>query len=153
VHIADAPIELQRGVFRCLSIVLHLGFELTDSSPRRCVLRVLSTLMRVVYLSASATGHRDMLHEDDLVDFFAVDPRLDDAEPDVDFFAAGRGRVGDESLDVDFFAAGRGRVGDESLDVDFFAAGRGRLDVVAAGVGFFAELLAVGPDADPRSEL
>jgi hypothetical protein len=91
--------------------------------------------MRVVYFSASATGHHDLLHEDDVVDFLAVVPRLDDAEPDGDFFAAARGRLGDESLDV-----------------DFFAAGRGWLDVVAVGAGFFAGLLAGGPDADRRSE-
>jgi len=81
--------------------------------------------------SASATGHHDLLREDELVDFLAVVPRLDDAE-----------------LDDVFFAAGRGRLGDDSLDVDFFAAGRGRLDVVAVGAGFFAGLLAAGPDAD-----
>jgi hypothetical protein len=86
-----------------------------------------------VYFSAS--GHHDLLHEDDVVDFLAVVPRLDDAEPDGDFFAAARGRLGDESLDV-----------------DFFAAGRGWLDVVAVGAGFFAGLLAGGPDADRRSE-
>jgi uncharacterized protein (DUF779 family) len=79
--------------------------------------------------SASATGDHDLLREEELVDFLAVGPRLDDAEPD----------------DV-FFAAGRGRLGDDSLDVDFFAAGRGRLDL-AVGAGFFAGLLA-GPDAD-----
>ena len=87
---------------------------------------------RVVYFSAP--GHHDLLHEDDVVDFLAVVPRLDDAEPDDDFFAAGRGRLGDES------------------DVDFFAAGRGWLDVVAVGAGFFAGLLAGGPDSDRRSE-
>jgi hypothetical protein len=82
-------------------------------------------------ISASATGHHDLLREDEVVDFLAVVPRLDDAEPDEDFFAAGRGRLGDDSLDV-----------------DFFAAGRGRLDVVAVGAGFFAGLLAAGADAD-----
>jgi hypothetical protein len=48
VHIADAPIELLQGVFRCLSIALHLGFGLTDSSPPLCVL---SGLVRVVLQS------------------------------------------------------------------------------------------------------
>ena len=85
-------------------------------------------------ISAAAIGLHDLLREDEVVDFLAVVPRLDDAELD------------------DFFAAGRGRLGDDSLEDDFFAAGRGRLDVVAVGVGFFAELLAGGPDADPRSE-
>jgi hypothetical protein len=132
-HIADAPIELLQGVFRCLSIALHLGFGLTDSSPPQCVL---STLMRVVStVSASATGHHNLLHEDDVVDFLTVVPRLDDAEPDVDFFAAGRGRPGDDPLNV-----------------DFFAAERGWLDVVAVGAGFFAGLLAGGSDADRPSE-
>src|SRR4029453_2871024 len=118
---ASAPLRLRAN-----------GFE-----PPPCVLRVplrvLSTLMRVVYFSASATGPHDLLHEDALVDFLAVVPRLDDVEPDVDFFAAGRGRVGDESLDV-----------------DFFAAGRGWLDVVAVGTGFFAGLLAGGWGGGPR---
>jgi hypothetical protein len=73
-----------------------------------------------------------LLHEDDVVDFLTVVPRLDDAEPDDDFFAVGRGRLGDESLNV-----------------DFFAAGRGWLDVVAVEAGFFAGLLgAGGSDAD-----
>jgi hypothetical protein len=80
--------------------------------------------------SASATGYHDLLREEELVDFLAVVPRLDDAEPD------------------GLFAVVRGRLGDESLDVDFFAAGRGRLDVVAVGAGFFAGLLAAGPDTD-----
>ena len=77
-------------------------------------------------ISASATGHHDLLREDEVADFLAVVPRLDDAELD-DFFAAGRGRLGDDSLEDDFFAAGRGRLGDDSLEDDFFAAGRGRL--------------------------
>ena len=98
-------------------------------------------------MSVSATGDHDLLREDEVVDFLAVVPRLDDAELD-DFFAAGRGRLGDDSLEDDFFAAGRGRLGDDSLDVDFFAAGRGRLDGVAVGAGFFAGLLAAGADAD-----
>jgi hypothetical protein len=65
-----------------------------------------------------------------------VVPRLDDAEPDEDFFAAGRGRLGDDSFDDDFFAAGRGRLGDDSLDVDSLED------------DFFAGLLAAGADAD-----
>ena len=101
-------------------------------------------------ISASATGHHDLLREDEVADFLAVVPRLDGAELD-DFFAAGRGRLGDDSLEDDFFAAGRGRLGDDSLEDDFFAAGRGRLDVEAGAVSF-AELLAAGADADPRSE-
>jgi hypothetical protein len=68
-------------------------------------------------ISASATGHHDLLREDEVADFLAVVPRLDDAELD------------------DFFAAGRGRLGDDSLEDDFFAAGRGRLDDVAVGDG------------------
>jgi len=79
------------------------GFE-----PRPCVLRaplrVLSTLMRVVCFSASATGHHDLLHEDDVVDFLAVVPRLDDAEPDGDFFAAGRGWLDVVAVGAGFFA-------------------------------------------------
>ena len=87
-------------------------------------------------ISASATGHHDLLREDEVVDFLAVVPRLDDAEPDEDFFAAGRGRLGDDSFDVDFFAAGRGRLGDDSLDVDSLED------------DFFAGLLAAGADVD-----
>ena len=117
--------------------------------------------------ASSATGHHDLLREDEVADFLAVVPRLDDAELD-DFFAAGRGRLGDDSLEDDFFAAERDRLGDDSLeddffaaerdrlgddslDDDFFAAGRGRLDVVAVGADFFAELLAAGADSE-RSE-
>ena len=116
-------------------------------------------------MSASATGHHDLLREDELVDFLAAVPRLDDAELD-DFFAAGRGRLGedslevdfftaarrlgDDSVDVDFFTAGR-RLCDDSLDVDFFAAGRDLLDAVAVAADFFAGLLAAGADADPPS--
>ena len=81
-------------------------------------------------ISASATGHHDLLREDEVADFLAVVPRLDDAELD------------------DFFAAGRVRLGDDSLEDDFFAAGRGLLDDVAVGAGFFAGRLAAGPDAD-----
>ena len=115
--------------------------------------------------ASSSTGHHDLLREDELADFLAVVPRLDDAD---DFFAAGRGRLGDDSLEGDFFAAERDRLGDDSLeddffaaerdrlgddslDVDFFAAGRGRLDVAAVGAGFFGELLAAGADSE-RSE-
>ena len=103
-------------------------------------------------ISASVTGHHDLLREDEVVDFLAVVPRLD-AEPDDDFFAAGRGRLGDDSLDVDFFAAGRGRLGGDSFDDDFFAAGRGRLGDDSLNVDsleddFFAGLLAAGADAD-----
>src|SRR5215208_1756089 len=85
-------------------------------------------------ISASATGHHDLLREDEVADFLAVVPRLDGAELD-DFFAAGRDRLGDDSLEDDFFAAERDRLGDDSLEDDFFAAGRGRLDDVAAGDG------------------
>src|SRR5829696_4678050 len=111
-------------------------------------------------ISASATGHHDLLREDEVADFLAVVPRLDGAELDdffaagrgrlgddsldADFFAAGRDRLGDDSLDADFFAAGRDRLGDESLDADFFAAGRDRLDDAAVEADFFAELLAAG---------
>jgi hypothetical protein len=91
--------------------------------------------------ASAATGHHDLLREDEVVDFLAVVPRLDDAEPDDDFFAAGRGRLGDDSLDEDFFAAGRGRLGDDSLDVD-------SLDVDSLEDDFFAGLLAAGADAD-----
>jgi hypothetical protein len=86
--------------------------------------------------ASAATGHHDLLREDEVVDFLAVVPRLDDAEPDEDFFAAGRGRLGDDSFDDDFFAAGRGRLGDDSLDVDSLED------------DFFAGLLAAGADAD-----
>jgi hypothetical protein len=92
-------------------------------------------------ISGSVTGHHDLLREDEVADFLAVVPRLDDAEPDDDFFAAGRGRLGDDSLDEDFFAAGRGRLGDDSLDVD-------SLDVDSLEDDFFAGLLAAEPDAD-----
>jgi hypothetical protein len=103
--------------------------------------------------ASAATGHHDLLREDEVVDFLAVVPRLDDAEPDEDFFAAGRGRLGDDSFDDDFFAAGRGRLGDDSFDDDFFAAGRGRLgddslDDDSLEDDFFAGLLAAGADAD-----
>jgi len=116
--------------------------------------------------SVSATGHHDLLREDEVADFLAVVPRLEDAELDDffaagrrlggdsledDFFAAGR-RLGDDSLEDDFFAAGRGRLGDDSLEDDFLVAGRDRLDVVALGADFFAGRLAAGADADPRSE-
>jgi hypothetical protein len=33
VQIADARIELLQGILRCVSIALHLLFELTDPSP------------------------------------------------------------------------------------------------------------------------
>jgi hypothetical protein len=88
-------------------------------------------------ISASATGHHDLLREDEVADFLAVVPRLDDAELD-DFFAAGRGRLGDDSLEEDFFAAGRGRLGDDSLEEDFLAAGRGRLGDDSLEDDFFA---------------
>jgi hypothetical protein len=141
MQITYAPIELLQSILRRLSIALHLVFELTDASalPRRhrepplgwrALLRVLAAL-RIL----CATGHHDLLREDELVDFLAVVPRLDGAEAD----------------DV-FFAAGRGRLGVDSLDVDFFAAGRGRLDVCAVGADFFAGPLAGGPEADRRSE-
>ena len=116
--------------------------------------------------ASSSTGHHDLLREDEVADFLAVVPRLDDAELDdffaarrarlrddsldEDFFVAGR-RLGDDSLDEDFFAAGRRR-GDDSLDENFFAAGRGLLDGVARAADFFAGLLAAGADADSPSE-
>ena len=100
--------------------------------------------------ASSSTGHHDLLREDEVADFLAVVPRLDDAEPD-DFFAARRARLRDDSLDDDFFVAGR-RLGDDSLDEDFFAAGRGLLDGVARAADFFAGLLAAGADADSPSE-
>ena len=87
-------------------------------------------------ISASATGHHDLLREDEVADFLAVVPRLDDAELD-DFFAAGRDRD---------------RRGDDSLDDDFFVAARGLLDGVALAADFFAELLAAGADAEPPLE-
>jgi hypothetical protein len=86
-----------------------------------------------------------LLREEELVDFSALLPRPDDAEPADDFFAAGRGRLGDDSLDSAFFAAG-GR-GADPLAGAFFVAGRGRLGV-AVGAGFFAGLLAAEPDVD-----
>jgi hypothetical protein len=61
-------------------------------------------------ISASATGHHDLLREDEVADFLAVVPRLDGAELD-DFFAAGRDRLGDDSLEDDFFAAERDPAG------------------------------------------
>ena len=85
-------------------------------------------------MSGSATGHHDLLREDEVADFLAVVPRLDDAELD------------------DFFAAGRGRLVDDPLDDDFFVAARGLVDGVEVGADFFAGRLAAGADADPRSE-
>jgi hypothetical protein len=139
MEIAYAPIELLQSVLNCLSIALHLVFELTDASAPphrqpplgwRALLRVLAAL-RIL----CATGHHDLLREDEVADLLAVVPRLDDAEPD----------------DV-FFAAGRGRLGVDSPDIDFFAAGRGRLDFCVVGADFFAGLLAGGPEADCGSE-
>jgi hypothetical protein len=101
-------------------------------------------------ISGSATSHHDLLREDEVADFLAVVPRLDDAEPD-DFFAAGRARLGNDSLVEDFFAAGRARLGDDSLDDGFFVAGRGLLDGVALAEDSFAGRLAAGADADWRS--
>jgi hypothetical protein len=76
--------------------------------------------------SASATGHHDLLREEELVDLSALLPRLDDAEPD-GIFAVGRDRLAD-SLGVDFFAVGRGRPDAFALDAVFLAAGRGADD-------------------------
>src|SRR5215203_6683706 len=76
----------------------------------RCTNRAAAEHPQMRGISASATGHHDLLREDEVADFLAVVPRLDDAELD-DFFAAGRGRLGDDSLEDDFFAAGRGRLG------------------------------------------
>ena len=87
--------------------------------------------------SVSVTGHHDLLREDEVVDFLAVVPRLDDAEPD-DFFAAGRARLGDDSLDDDFFAVWRDRLGDDPLDDDFFAAWRDRLGADSLDDDFLA---------------
>jgi hypothetical protein len=101
-------------------------------------------------MSGSATGHHDLLREDEVADFLAVVPRPDDAELD-DFFAAGRGRLVDDPLEEDFFAAGRGRLVDDPDD-DFFAAARGLLDGVEVEADFFAGLLAAGVDADSPSE-
>ena len=70
--------------------------------------------------SASATGHHDLLREDEVVDFLAVVPRLDDAEPDDDFFAVVR-----DALAVDFLAVAEGLFDDAALDGAFFAVALG----------------------------
>src|SRR5215216_256452 len=110
---------------------------LQSRANSRCTNRAAAEHPQMRGISASATGHHDLLREDEVADFLAVVPRLDDAELD-DFFAAGRGRLGDDSLEDDFFAAGRGRLGDDSLEDDFFAAGRGRLGDDSLEDDFFA---------------
>ena len=83
------------------------GSELSAGRPVHSAVLVFAGVAPFEFFrSGSATGHHDLLREDEVVDFLAVVPRLDDAELD-DFFAAGRGRLGDDSLDDDFFAAGR----------------------------------------------
>jgi hypothetical protein len=72
--------------------------------------------------SASATGHHDLLREDELVVFRALPPRLDADEPEADFFVVVRGRLDVESLRVDFFAVGRGRLDEVALAAGCFAA-------------------------------
>jgi hypothetical protein len=62
--------------------------------------------------SASATGHHDLLREEEL-------PRPDDAEL-AGRFAVVRGRLADDSLGVDFFEARRGRLDGGALDVIFW---------------------------------
>src|SRR5215211_7061880 len=105
MQITYAPIELLQSILRRLSIALQLFFELTDASApppmgwRRALPRVLAAL-RIL----CATGHHDLLPEDELVDLLAVVPRLDDAEPDDVFFAAGRGRLDFCAVGADFFA-------------------------------------------------
>ena len=59
--------------------------------------------------ASSSIGHHDLLREDEVADFWALLPRLDD-EADDDFLAAGRCRLVDEPLEVDFFAVVRGRL-------------------------------------------
>ena len=102
--------------------------------------------------ASSSIGHHDLLREDEVADFLAVVPRLDDAELD-GFFAVVR-----DALAVDFLAVAEGFFDDAALDGAFFAVALGvepepdedRLD---------AELerdcgrpLLVRPDG-PRSEL
>jgi hypothetical protein len=104
MQITYAPIELLQSILRRLSIALQLFFELTDASAPpplawRALMRVLAAL-RIL----CATGHHDLLPEDELVDLLAVVPRLDDAELDDFFFAAGRGRLDDVAVGADFFA-------------------------------------------------
>src|SRR5215218_856202 len=136
------------GYARFLNVLAQSPF-LQSRANSRCTNRAAAEHPQMRGISASATGHHDLLREDEVADFLAVVPRLDDAELD-DFFAAGRGRLGDDSLEDDFFAAGRGRLGDDSLEDDFFAAGRGRLgddsledDFFAAGRGRLGDV-AVG---------
>jgi hypothetical protein len=98
MQITYAPIELLQSILRRLSIALQLFFKLTDASAPpplgwRTLLPVLCT-----------TGHHDLLPEDELVDLFAVVPRLDDAEPDDVSFAAWRGRLDFCAVGADFFA-------------------------------------------------
>src|SRR5688500_19102203 len=128
------------GYARFLKVLAQSPF-LQSRANSRCTNRAAAEDPQMRGISASATGHRDLLREDEVADFLAVVPRLDDAELD-DFFAAGRGRLGDDS----FFAAGRDRLGDDSLEDDFFAAGRDRLgddslegDFLAAARGRLAD--------------
>src|SRR5687768_16273599 len=116
------------GCARFLKVLAQSPF-LQSRANSLCTNRAAAEHPQMRAISASATGHHDLLREDEVADFLAVVPRVDDAELE-DFFAAGRGRLGDDSLE-DFFAAGRGRLGDVSLEDFFFAAGRGRLGDVS----------------------
>jgi hypothetical protein len=103
MQITYAPIELLQSILRRLSIALQLFFELDASALPplgwRALVRVLAAL-RIL----CATGHHDLLPEDELVDLLAVVPRLDDAEPDDVFFAAGRGLLDVFAVGAGFFA-------------------------------------------------
>ena len=77
--------------------------------------------------SVSATGHHDLLRDDELVVFRALLPRLDAAEPDCDLFAVVPGLLDEDFLGVDFSAAGRDWLDDDAPAADFLA---GALDAV-----------------------
>ena len=104
MQITYAPIELLQSILRRLSIALQLFFELTDASaPPPLAWRALMGVLAALRILC-ATGHHDLLPEDELVDLLAVVPRFDDAEPDDVFFAAGRGRLDFCAVGADFFA-------------------------------------------------
>jgi hypothetical protein len=99
----------------------------------------------VLCRSASATGHHDLLREDELVVFRALLPRFDAAEPDCDLFAVVAGLLDEDLVGVDFLALGRDWLDEDAPAADFFA---GALDAVVL------DRLAFAPDvpslAEPR---
>jgi hypothetical protein len=73
------------------------------------------------FTSVSATGHHDLLRDDELVVFRALLPRLDAAEPDCAFFAVVPVLLDEDLLGVDFWAVGRDLLDDDAPADDFFA--------------------------------